>query len=417
LYADQEEDFEGVDEETAKAKAKDSGAEYQRYLAEQRKTLENDPEARAKLIMTLEKIEEQEGGVPNEEKELLAVARSIQAEEDSRSRLEEQERELVDEQRRAVQREKRHNGGLDPKAGEFNFKDEDREVWLADGPVDHKKLVEIAKRRAKQMGHLDRTRRVAFMQHEMKRLLEFKETMSKETDAAKKEALLANHEEENDELAKRRGQMPGSRKQLEDVWQGEDGFDKETFDPKTFFRLHDITADGVLDVKELEAMFFREASKLHQIRQKKTGAKHPKDKTQEERQQDKFIVREEMARMREHVMKTADTDEDGMVSFAEWMAMTERKDFNSNKDWKPIAPEHEMTDKQLENFKKLQAKLGASKHKEQDPKMMSAARRLRNNLSRKQKRAVDSLKRKHKRVKAKDAKKKKRKERPKRNKK
>ena len=146
------------------------------------------------------------------------------------------------------------------------------------------------------MGHLDRNRRVAFMQHEMKRLLKFKETIDSSTDTAEKELLLAEHESENEELAKRRAAAPGSRRQLEKVWEEEDGLDKDSFDPKTFFRLHDITGDGVLDSKELEAMFFRESSKLHTIRMRKAG-KDVKARSGKDAEQDKFIVREEMVRV------------------------------------------------------------------------------------------------------------------------
>ena len=60
--------------------------------------------------------------------------------------------------------------------------------------------------------------------------------------------------------------------------------------------------------------------------------------------------------MREHVMKNADTDGDGTVSFDEWMSMTKKKDYdNEKKDWKPIVPEDEMTDKQLVGAEHLHA--------------------------------------------------------------
>lgn len=396
LYADQEEDFEDEDDlskDEVKAKGKDAGQEYQRYLSEQRKALQADPEKRAHMVKLLTEIEERDGKLEDEQKTTLEIARAIQQEEDARSRLEEQERELIDQQRRQAARDKRERAGLKPKANEFNFKDKDREVWMSEDGVDHKALVDIAKRRASQMGHLDRNRRVAFMQHEMKRLLKFKETIDNTADSTEKETLLAEHEAENEELAKRRSAAPGSREQLAKVWEEEDGLEKESFDPKTFFRLHDITGDGVLDVKELEAMFFREASKLHTIRMRKQG-KDAKTRTGKDREQDKFVVREEMARMREHVMKNADEDGDGTINMEEWLAMSAKREFDSKKkDWKPVAPEAEMTDKQLANFKKLQAKLAQSKHKEMDPKMLAAAKRMRKQLNPKQKEALKALQR------------------------
>jgi len=395
LYADQEVDLEGEEltEEQIKAKGKDAGKEYQRYLAEKREQLKADPNKRAHIVKLLTEIQERDGKLEDEQKE------------DARSRLEEQERELVEQQRRQAKRLKQERDGLHEKANEFDFKDQDRAIWMNEDGVDHKALVGIAKRRAAQMGHLDRNRRVAFMQHEMKRLLKFKESIDSTADAKEKEELLAEHESENEELAKRRAAAPGSRKQLEKVWEEEDGLDKESFDPKTFFRLHDITGDGVLDTKELEAMFFREASKLHTIRMRKQG-KDAKKRSGKDAEQDKFIVREEMARMREHVMKTADSDGDGTVSFEEWMSMTEKKDFNDEKkEWKPIVPEEEMSDKQLSNFKKLQAKLAKTKHKEVDPKLLNAAKRMRKQLTPKQKEALKKLQRVRNDAKANDRKK------------
>ena len=51
---------------------------------------------------------------------------------------------------------------------------------------------------------------------------------------------------------------PASKEQLEDVWENQDGFNKEEFDPKTFFFLHDKNGDKHLDNMELEALFYSE---------------------------------------------------------------------------------------------------------------------------------------------------------------
>ena len=39
---------------------------------------------------------------------------------------------------------------------------------------------------------------------------------------------------------------PGSKDQLEEVWEETDHLDKDDFDPKTFFKLHDSNSDGYL---------------------------------------------------------------------------------------------------------------------------------------------------------------------------
>ena len=51
---------------------------------------------------------------------------------------------------------------------------------------------------------------------------------------------------------------PASKEQLEDVWEHQDGLNKEDFDPKTFFHLHDKNGDKHLDPMELEALFYSE---------------------------------------------------------------------------------------------------------------------------------------------------------------
>ena len=51
---------------------------------------------------------------------------------------------------------------------------------------------------------------------------------------------------------------PASEEQLEDVWEKEDGLNRDDFDPKTFFHLHDKNSDRHLDAAEWEALFYNE---------------------------------------------------------------------------------------------------------------------------------------------------------------
>lgn len=57
--------------------------------------------------------------------------------------------------------------------------------------------------------------------------------------------------------------LQGSKDQLEQVWQDVDKLPKESFDPKTFFNLHDLNGDGYLDIAELEALFQKELDKVY----------------------------------------------------------------------------------------------------------------------------------------------------------
>ncbi|XP_076434427.1 nucleobindin-1 isoform X2 [Peromyscus maniculatus bairdii] len=61
--------------------------------------------------------------------------------------------------------------------------------------------------------------------------------------------------------------VPGSQAQLKEVWEELDGLDPNRFNPKTFFILHDINSDGVLDEQELEALFTKEMMLLSQLQQ------------------------------------------------------------------------------------------------------------------------------------------------------
>lgn len=68
--------------------------------------------------------------------------------------------------------------------------------------------------------------------------------------------------------------------------------DKDNFDPKTFFALHDLNGDGYWNDDELEALFQIELEKVY-------NETNPDDDPRERI--------EEMYRMREHVVKQVKT--------------------------------------------------------------------------------------------------------------
>lgn len=47
------------------------------------------------------------------------------------------------------------------------------------------------------------------------------------------------------------------------MWEEEDHMEKQDFDPKTFFAMHDLNGDGVLDEQEVEAILQLEAKKMY----------------------------------------------------------------------------------------------------------------------------------------------------------
>ncbi|VDM43967.1 unnamed protein product [Toxocara canis] len=100
---------------------------------------------------------------------------------------------------------------------------------------------------------------------------------------------------------------PGSRDQLEEVWEDSDKMEKENFDPRTFFALHDLNGDGFWSAEELEALFQLELQKVY-------NESDPDDDPRERI--------EEMYRMREHVVQQMDKNNDRMISLAEFLAVS-----------------------------------------------------------------------------------------------
>lgn len=91
---------------------------------------------------------------------------------------------------------------------------------------------------------------------------------------------------------------------------------KEEFNPKTFFAMHDINSDGVLDQEEVEALLALEVRKMYDPEH------NPEDDPNE--------MLEEYHRMREHIYKETDKDRDGLISRKEFLDMTARADFTKD---------------------------------------------------------------------------------------
>ncbi|CAI9557172.1 unnamed protein product [Staurois parvus] len=130
--------------------------------------------------------------------------------------------------------------------------------------------------------------------------------------------------------------VPGSKDQLKEVWEETDGLDPNDFNPKTFFKLHDANEDGVLDEQELEALFTKELEKVYD----------PKNE-----EDDMVEMEEERLRMREHVMKNVDTNQDRLVTLEEFLKSTESKDFNNPPDgWQTVEETQIYTEQELRRF-------------------------------------------------------------------
>merc|ERR1712121_564127 len=141
----------------------------------------------------------------------------------------------------------------------------------------------------------DKQRREEFKKYEMEK--KFEEEMEK---------LEAKHRQHE------RLKHPMTKDQLEEVWEEQDHMDKQDWDPKTFFAMHDLDGNGQWDENEVRILFKKELDKAY-------DPNAPEDDMKERE--------EEMERMREHVFKESDTDKDNLISEKEFMEETSRKEY------------------------------------------------------------------------------------------
>ncbi|KAK7833356.1 hypothetical protein U0070_017355, partial [Myodes glareolus] len=182
----------------------------------------------------------------------------------------------------------------------------------------------------------DRTRHEEFKKYEMMKEHERREYLKTLDEERRKE------EESKFEEMKRKHEdhpkvnHPGSKDQLKEVWEEADGLDPNDFDPKTFFKLHDVNNDGFLDEQELEALFTRELEKVYDPRNA---------------EDDMIEMEEERLRMREHVMNEIDSNKDRLVTLEEFLRATEKKEFLEPDNWE-LFTEEEL--KEYENIIAMQ---------------------------------------------------------------
>lgn len=176
---------------------------------------------------------------------------------------------------------------------------------------------------------LDEKRREEFKEYEMKKELEFRSQLAHTNNDTERQEMIKKHDEQ---LSKHRDHPrvhhPGSKAQLEQVWQENDHLPVNEFDPKTFFSLHDLNADGYLDTQEVEALLTLEVRKLYDPAHNPNGEDDPRE------------MMEEYHRMREHIYREADKDKDGLISRKEFLDLTSRPDFESSdrEGWQEIDP-------------------------------------------------------------------------------
>ncbi|XP_011865542.1 PREDICTED: nucleobindin-2 isoform X2 [Vollenhovia emeryi] len=306
--------------------------EYHRYLKEVVQALESDPEFRAKL----EKAHEDDIRTGKIAHELQFVNHKV------RTKLDELKREELERLRHLATKEHNLINGLDIdhlKIAE-HLDHSNAHTFEID---DLKKL--IAKT-TKDLADADKRRRQQFKEYEMQKKFEEEQKMKDvQFSEGLKEEERKKYEEELEAMKKKHKDHkplhhPGSKQQLEEVWEKQDHMEAQEFDPKTFFYLHDLDGNGFWDQDEVKALFLKELDKLYT-----EGA--PEDDTYERR--------EEMERMREHVFNEADLNHDGLISYEEFLEQTKKPDFQQDEGWQGLDEQQIYSQQEYEAFQRQRA--------------------------------------------------------------
>ncbi|XP_058805477.1 nucleobindin-2 isoform X2 [Phymastichus coffea] len=304
--------------------------EYHRYLQEVVKALESDVDFRKKL----ESVDESEIRSGKIAHELEFVSHHV------RSKLDELKRQELERLRHFATKEFELENGLDPRHMKISEHLEH---------VDHTNphtfeiddLKKLIAKTTKDLDEADKKRREEFKEYEMNKKFEQEEKMKNMTEEDKTKYENELHDLEKKHKEHEPLHHPGSKKQLEEVWEKQDHMENQNFDPRTFFYLHDLDGNGVWDPTEVKALFLKELDKLYS-----QGA--PEDDIVERA--------EEMERMREHVMKEADLNKDGLISYDEFLAETKKVEFEQDPGWEALDEQKLYSEQEYEEFRRQKAR-------------------------------------------------------------
>ncbi|XP_034976156.1 nucleobindin-2 isoform X1 [Zootoca vivipara] len=310
--------------ENAKIDNPDTGLYYDVYLRQVIDVLETDKHFREKLQTA--DIEAIKSGKLS--KELDLVSHHV------RTRLDELKRQEVARLRMLIKAkiDSFQDSGID-----HQFLLKQFEHLNHDNPhtFEAKDLDMLIKAATSDLENYDKTRHEEFKKYEMMKEHERREYL-KTLDEEKRRQEESKYEE----LKKKHSDHPkvnhpGSKDQLKEVWEEADGLDPNDFDPKTFFKLHDVNNDHFLDEQELEALFTKELEKVYD----------PKNE-----EDDMVEMEEERLRMREHVMNEVDINKDRLVTLEEFLRATEKKEFLEPESWETLDQQQVFTEDDLKEF-------------------------------------------------------------------
>uniref|UniRef100_A0A9L9PYA9 Nucleobindin-1 n=1 Tax=Homo sapiens TaxID=9606 RepID=A0A9L9PYA9_HUMAN len=272
-------------EETPATESPDTGLYYHRYLQEVIDVLETDGHFREKLQAA--NAEDIKSGKLS--RELDFVSHHV------RTKLDELKRQEVSRLRMLLKAKMDAEQDPNVQVDHLNllkqFEHLDPQNQHTFEARDLELLIQTATR---DLAQYDAAHHEEFKRYEMLKEHERRRYLESLGEEQRKEAERKLEEQQRRHREHPKVNVPGSQAQLKEVWEELDGLDPNRFNPKTFFILHDINSDGVLDEQELEALFTKELEKVYD----------PKNEEDDMRE-----MEEERLRMREHVMKNVDTSE------------------------------------------------------------------------------------------------------------
>ncbi|XP_052235551.1 nucleobindin-2-like isoform X2 [Dreissena polymorpha] len=301
------------------------GLEYERYLREVVMALEEDDEFRKKLE-TMNMTDIKNGKIAMH---LELVSHQI------REKLDELKRQEMDRLRQLAREKMKQMNAGGPGLQESDLHHVDVKNPHSFETADLEKLI---KKATSDLDEIDKKRRGEFKQYEME-----KEHLRREELAKLDEEHRKAREKELEEMKKKHQEHPnihhpGSKAQLEDVWEKTDKLEPEDFNPKTFFKMHDLDGNGYLDQDEVEALFQKELDQVY-------DPNRPEDDMRERY--------EEMARMREHVFSEIDLDKDRLISQEEFMKYTKSNEFEKDEGWKTVDEQQNFTEEEYQRYEQM----------------------------------------------------------------
>jgi len=297
------------------------GLEYNKYLQEVVSILESDQEFKKKLENA--KVEDIRDGTIARELEFLSHG--------VRSKLDEVKRQEIERLRHLAQKQFELNSGLDRKHVKIP-----QHVELKHKSFEVADLQKLIKQTTRDLEEADKKRKEEFKNYEMEKKFEKEMRLNAINDTQERKVVQEEMEKiESKHRTHEKMNHPMTKDQLEEVWEEQDHMDKQDWDPKTFFNMHDLDGNGRWDENEVRILFRKELDKVY-------DPNNPEDDMKERE--------EEMERMREHVFKESDKDGDRMISYDEFLAETEREEFEKDPGWDSIDDEELYTDEEFQRF-------------------------------------------------------------------